>query len=123
MSEQRDWARQYRLSKRLWHYQSRGRAMTAAAPSMYPDSIKVAFADKEVTCMTVWNGEFVRAIRLARAAYESRKRRPSPGIIAMRYIQDDGTVVTLSGMDLAFMLVMAGENWREQMGLPPEGPR
>ena len=81
-------------------------------------TFKVAFADKEVTCMTVWNGEFGRAIRLARIAYESRKRRPAPGILAIRTIEDDGNVMTFSGKDLAFVLMMAGENWREVMGLP-----
>jgi hypothetical protein len=67
----------------------------------------VAFADKEVTRMTVWNGEIARAVRLARAAYESRKGRPAPNIIAMRFVEVNGEQITLTGLDLGFALVMA----------------
>ena len=35
---------------------------------MFSDSIWIAFADKEVTRMTVWGGDFGRAVRLARMA-------------------------------------------------------
>jgi hypothetical protein len=69
----------------------------------------VAFEDKEVTRMTVWNGEVGRAIRLARIAYESRKRRPPPNIIAMRFIEEDCRQMTFTGRDLGFIMMMADE--------------
>jgi hypothetical protein len=77
---------------------------------MFSDGIWIAFADKEVTRMTVWGGDFGRAVRLARMAYESRKRCPPPDIIAIRYLQpDDSQEVTLHGRDLAFVMMLANE--------------
>jgi hypothetical protein len=87
--------------------QSRRRDRQRAGPPSV--TFQVAFVDKTVTCMTVWNGEFGRAVRLARIAYESRKRCPPPDILAMHYVQNDGTPVFLHGFDLAFMLILAGE--------------
>jgi hypothetical protein len=69
----------------------------------------VAFADNEVTRMTVWNGNIARAVRLARAAYESRKKRPAPNIIAMQFFQVDGEPTTLmTGMGLGLALALTG---------------
>jgi len=41
--------------------------------------------------------------------YESRKRCPPPDIIAIRYIHPVDGEVTLAGMDLALVLIFAGE--------------
>ena len=58
--------------------------------------------------MTVWNGDIARAVRLARAAYESRRKgHPVPNIIAMRFVELNGEQITLTGFNLGFMLALA----------------
>ena len=69
----------------------------------------VAFADNEVTRMTVWDGDIARAVRLARAAYASRKGHPAPDIIAMQFVTVDGEHTDLlSGLELGLMLALRG---------------
>src|SRR5262249_21592084 len=84
------------------------RLAEALAMSASP-TCRVAFADHEVTLMTVYNGDLARAVRLARAAYKSRKKRPAPNIIAMQFTDLNGEPTTLmTGLELGLALAFKG---------------
>jgi hypothetical protein len=71
---------------------------------------QVVFADETATCMTVWGDDLGRAVRLARIAYESRKRCSPPDIVAVCRVQpEEKTVAILRGFDLKLALIFAGE--------------
>src|SRR5262245_44295330 len=65
----------------------------------------VSFDDSEVCRMTTWNAsgkpDLARGIKLARYAYESRKKRPPPAIVAVHFEADGVALLPYTDDEIA----------------------
>jgi hypothetical protein len=92
-----EWCRLNRISER-----TRRRILASMTASL---TCVVTFADGEITRMTVWSAsgkaDLDRGIKLARAAYESRRKRFPPAITAVHFEADGVALVPYTTEEIA----------------------